>query len=286
MNVKIAVPKGHLEETTVKLLQDAGIGVIGRDGRQLFAKTNDPEIELVFVRAEDIPDFVARESTDLGITGYDLVCESADDIVELLELSYGFTRMVVAASEKAGIKSVRDIKKGARVATEFPTITKQYFAKKGIKVELVDVTGAAEISPLIGLADLIVDVTSTGSTLRAHGLKIIDTILESSARLIANRQSLKKKKAKIDDIVTAVSSVVKARGKKLVLMNMPENKLEEIKKVMPGMAGPTVSRVEAAEAMLAIQAVVDEAEVYNIVKRAKKAGARDILVLPIERVLP
>ena len=286
MNVKIAVPKGHLEETSVKLLQDAGIGVIGRDGRQLFAKTNDPEIELVFVRAEDIPDFVAGESTDLGITGYDLVCESASDVVELLDLSYGFTRTVVAASEKTGIKSVRDIKTGVRVATEFPMTAKQYFAKKGIKVELVDVTGAAEISPLIGLADLIVDITSTGTTLRAHGLKIIDTILESSARLIANRQSLKKKKAKIDDIVTAISSVVKARGKKLVLMNMPEDRLEEIKKVMPGMAGPTVSRVEATEAMLAIQAVVDEAEVYNVVKRAKKAGAKDILVLPIERVLP
>lgn len=286
MSVKIAVPKGHLEETSVKLLQDAGIGVIGRDGRQLFAKTNDPEIELVFVRAEDIPDFVAGESTDLGITGYDLVCESASDVVELLDLSYGFTRTVVAASEKTGIKSVRDIKTGVRVATEFPMTAKRYFAKKGIKVELVDVTGAAEISPLIGLADLIVDITSTGTTLRAHGLKIIDTILESSARLIANRQSLKKKKAKIDDIVTAISSVVKARGKKLVLMNIPEDKIEKIKRVMPGMAGPTISRVEAAEAMLAIQAVVDESEVYNVVKRAKKAGARDILVLPIERVLP
>lgn len=286
MIVKIAVPKGHLEETTVKLLQDAGIGVIGRDGRQLFAKTNDPEIELVFVRAEDIPDFVGRGSTDMGMTGYDLMCESGSDVVELLDLSYGYTRMVVAASEKSGIKSTRDIKAGARVATEFPEITKKYFAKKKIKIELVDITGAAEISPLIGLADLIVDVTSTGTTLRAHGLRIIDTILESTARLVANRKSLKEKKAKIDDIVTAVSSVIKARGKKLVLMNVPEDKLEAVKRVMPGMAGPTVSRVESAKAMLAIQAVVDEAEVYNVVKRAKQAGARDILVVPIERVLP
>ncbi len=286
MIVKIAVPKGHLEETTVKLLQDAGIGVIGRDGRQLFAKTNDPEIELVFVRAEDIPDFVGRGSTDMGMTGYDLMCESGSDVVELLDLSYGYTRMVVAASEKSGIKSTRDIKAGARVATEFPEITKTYFAKKKIKIELVDITGAAEISPLIGLADLIVDVTSTGTTLRAHGLKIIDTILESTARLVANKKSLKEKKAKIDDIVTAVSSVIKARGKKLVLMNVPEDKLEAVKRVMPGMAGPTVSRVESAKAMLAIQAVVDEAEVYNVVKRAKQAGARDILVVPIERVLP
>ncbi len=287
MMVKIAVPKGHLEETTVKLLQDAGIGVIGRDGRQLFARTNDPEIELVFVRAEDIPDFVARGSTDLGITGYDLMRESGDvDVAELLDLSYGYTRLVVAASEKSGIKSVRDIKPGARVATEFPTNTKRYFAEKGIKIELVDITGAAEISPLIGLADLIVDVTSTGTTLRAHGLKIIDTILESTSRLIANRRSLKEKKAKIDDIVTAINSVVKARGKKLVLMNVPEAKLEKIKRVMPGMAGPTVSRVEGAKGMLAVQAVVDEAEVYKVVKRAKQAGAKDILVIPIERVLP
>lgn len=286
MMVKIAVPKGHLENTTVKLLQDAGIGVIGRDGRQLFAKTNDPEIELVFVRAEDIPDFVARGSTDLGITGYDLMRESGDNIAELLDLGYGYTRMVVAASEKSGIKSVRDIKPGARVATEFPNVAKRYFAEKKIKIELLDITGAAEISPLIGLADLIVDVTSTGTTLRAHGLNVVDTILESTARLVANRQSLKQKKAKIDDIVTAVSSVVKARGKKLVMMNVPEAKLEKIRQIMPGMAGPTVSRVEGVKAMLAVQAVVDEAEVYQVVKRAKQAGARDILVVPIERVLP
>ena len=222
----------------------------------------------------------------MGITGYDLVCESGGDVVELLDLAYGFTRMVVAASEKSGIRTVRDIKSGMRVATEFPTITKRYFAEKKIKVELVDVTGAAEISPLIGLADLIVDITSTGTTLRAHGLKVIDTILESTARLVANRRSLREKKAKIEDIVTALSSVVKARGKKLVLMNVPEDKLEKIKQIMPGMAGPTVSRVEAAEPMLAVQAVVDEAGVYNVVKRAKLAGARDILVIPIERVLP
>lgn len=285
--IKIAVPKGHLEETTVKLLQDSGIGVIGRDGRQLFAKTNDPEIELVFVRAEDIPDFVVRGSTDLGITGYDLMRESGDvDVAELLDLGYGYTRLVVAASEKSGIKSVRDIKSGARVATEFPINTKRYFSEKGIKIELVDVTGAAEISPLIGLADVIVDVTSTGTTLRANGLVIIDDILESTSRLISNRESLSKKKAKIDDIATAINSVIKARGKKLVLMNVPENKLEEIKRVMPGMSGPTVSRVEGKKEMLAVQAVVEEADVYKVVKRVKQAGAKDILVIPIERVLP
>ncbi|MDH5443613.1 MAG: ATP phosphoribosyltransferase [Hadesarchaea archaeon] len=286
MSVKIAVPKGHLEEQTVELLQNAGIGVTSRNERQLFVRTSDPEIELVFVRAEDIPDFVAKGATDLGITGYDIMCESGGDVIELLDLSYGFTRMVVASREESDIKSLRKIKAGARIATEFPNITKRYFAEKGIKIELVRLTGAAEIAPLIGVADLIVDVTSTGTTLRAHGLRVITTILESSARLIANKQSLQKKRAKIDDIVTAMNSVVRARGKKLMVMNVPEAKLEEIKRLMPGMAGPTVSRVESTKPMLSVQAVVDEAEVYKLVKLVKRAGARDVLVLPIERVLP
>ena len=286
MKVKIGVPKGHLEEPTVRLFQDAGIGVIGRDGRQLFARTNDPEIELVFVRAEDIPDFVARGATDLGVTGHDLVRESESDVVELLDLSYGFTQMVVAARDESAIKSSSDLRSGMKVATEFPTLTKRYFAERGIEVELIPVTGAAEIAPLIGVADLIVDITSTGTTLRTHGLRVIDTIVESSARLIANRRSLAEKRAKIEDITTALGSVVRARGKKLVLMNLPEAKLEEIKGILPGMAGPTVSRVEAREPMLAVQAVVDEAEVYRVVRLAKRAGARDILVVPIERVLP
>lgn len=277
MMVKIGVPKSHLEELTVKLLKDAGIGVIGRNERQLFARTNDPDVELVFVRAEDIPDFVARGATDLGVTGYDLVCESGGDVVELLDLRYGFTQMVVAAHEKSGIQSTRDLRAGVKVATEFPAIARRYFAELGVKVELIDVTGTAEIVPLIGVADLIVDVTSTGTTLRAHGLKIIDTILESSARLVANRRSLAEKQAKIDEITAALSSVVRARGKKLVLMNLPEAKLEEIKRVLPGMAGPTVSRVEAGEPMSAIQTVVDEAEVYKIVRRVKRVGARRAL---------
>lgn len=284
--IKIAVPKGHLEKPTVRLLEDSGIGVIGRDMRQLFARTNDPEIELIFVRAQDIADLVAKGATDLGVTGYDLIQESGRDVVELLDLGYGSAKLVLAAPEKSGIKSTRNIKPGMKVATEFPNVTKRYFAKKGVKVEVIQVTGATEITPLIGVADLIVDITSTGTTLRTHGLRVVDTILESTARLIANRQSLKEKKAKIEGITTAVSSVMRARGRKLVMMNVPEAKLPAVKRIMPGMAGPTVSRVEAAKSMLAVQAVVEADKVYDIVQKAKKAGARDILVVPIERVLP
>ena len=286
MVVKIAIPKGHLEELTVRLFEDSGIGVLGRDPRELFARTNDPEIELVFVRAQDIADLVAKGATDLGITGYDLVEESGADVVELLDLGYGFTKLVVAVQEKSDIKSVGDVGPGTRVATEFPNVTERYFKGKGIEIEPVRVTGATEVTPSIGVADLIVDVVSTGTTLRTHGLRIVDTVLESTARLIANRRSLREKREKIEDIKTALSSVIQARGRKLVLMNIPAEKLDEIKRIMPGMAGPTVSRVEAEPPMLAVQAVVEEKEVYGVVKRAKQAGARDILVVPIERVLP
>jgi ATP phosphoribosyltransferase len=284
--MKIAVPKGHLEETTVRLLESSGIGAVNRESRQLFAKTNDPEIELVFVRAQDIPDLVAKGATDLGITGHDLVNESGSDVVELLDLGFGDTRVVVAAHEKSGIESAKDIKSGMRVATEFPNVAGRYFNEKGKKVELTRVTGAAEITPFIGVADLVVDITSTGTTLRTHGLQIIDTILESTARLIANRRSLKEKKAKIEDVKTAIESVIRARGRKLILLNVPEAKLMSIRRIMPGMAGPTVSKVEAAEPMLAVQAVVESSKVYEIVRKAKQAGARDILVVPIERILP
>ena len=284
--MKIAVPKGHLEETTVRLLESSGIGAVNRESRQLFAKTNDPEIELVFVRAQDIPNLVAKGATDLGITGYDLVRESGSDVVELLDLGFGYTKVVVAAHEKSGVESAKDIKSGMRVATEFPNVAGRYFTEKSKKVEITRVTGAAEITPFIGVADLVVDISSTGTTLRTHGLQIIDTILESSARLIANRRSLREKKAKIEDITTAIESVIRARGRKLILLNVPEAKLLSIKRIMPGMAGPTVSKVEAAEPMLAVQAVVESDKVYEIVRKAKQAGARDILVVPIERILP
>lgn len=286
MMVKIAVPKGHLEKPTVRLLEDSGIGIVNKEARQLFARTRDPEVELVFVRAQDIPDLVAKGAVDLGVTGRDLVEESESNVAELLDLGYGFARIIVAAQEKSGIKTSEDVKPGMRVATEFPGLAKRYFEGKGVEVEIVRVTGAAEITPLMGVADLIVDVTSTGTTLRTHGLEIVDTILESSAKLIANPRSLQEKKSKIEGIVTAMKSVVQARGRKLVLMNVPQAKLAEIRRIMPGMAGPTVSKVEAAEPMLAVQAVVEAKRVDEVVRRAKQAGARDILVVPIERVLP
>jgi len=287
VQVKIAIPnKGRLQDPAIRLLEDAGVGVIDRGERQLFARTRDKFVDLVFVRAQDIPQLVAQGAMDLGITGYDLVVESGAKVVELLDLRFGRARMVVAASEKSGIKRFLDLKPVVKVATEFPKIAREYFEKKNIKIEISKISGSAEITPLVGVADVIVDLVSTGTTLKAHGLRIVDVLWETSARLIANAESLKKKRAKIEQIKTAIESVVRARGKKLILMNVPESKLAAVKRVVPGMAGPTVSRVESADPMLAIQVVVETEKVEEVVRKAKQAGARDILVIPIERVLP
>ena len=287
MAVRIAIPnKGRLQGPSLKLLEDAGIGVVDKEERQLFARTKDPEIELVFVRAQDIPSMLEKGAADVGITGYDLVRESGAKVVEVMDLEFGSASMVVAANERSGIKTVKDVKTGARVTTEFPNVAKRYFAEKKLKVEISRVSGAAEITPIVGVADLIVDLTSTGTTLKTHGLRVIDTLFETSARFIATPRSLKENSDKIEEIKTAFESVVRARGKKLLLLNVPAEKLEAIKRIMPGMAGPTVSRVESAKPMLAVQAVVQAKDVYEVVRKAKKVGARDILVLPIERVLP
>ena len=284
VQIKIAVPnKGRLCEPAIKLLEDAGIGVIDKGERQLFARTRDKTVELVFVRAQDVPQMVARGAMDLGITGYDLIVESGARVVELLDLKFGNAKMVIATKAKGDLKK---LKQPLRIATEFPNITKRYFREKGIRVQISKITGSAEITPLIGVADVIVDLVSTGTTLRVHGLKIVDEILDTSARLVANPKSLQKKRVKIEQIKTALESVIRARGMRLILMNVPEEKLEEVKRIVPGMAGPTISRVESETPMLAIQAVVWADQVEKIIRQAKEAGAQDILVLPIERVLP
>lgn len=286
MKVKLAIPnKGRLCDPALRLLEDSGIGVVDRGVRQLFANTRDPELEIVFVRTQDIPSIVAQKAADLGITGHDLVRESGSEVEELLNLEYGNARMIVAADEDSPVESVEDIQDGSRVATEFPNITRKYFQDKGIKVEITRVSGATEATPSIGVADLIVDLTSTGTTLRTHGLQVIDTLFETSARLIANPESLEEKSEKIDKVKTALESVIRAKPRKLILLNVPKDKISAIRKIMPGMAGPTVSKVEGTD-LLAVQVVVKADEVYELVKKAKDEGARDILVVPIERILP
>lgn len=287
MEIQIAVPnKGRLREPTLRALERAGIVLMDIDERMLYAKTMDPEVRVIFIRASDVPRFVEEGAADLGITGYDLIMESNANVEELLDLGFGRARVVVASSGKSEINTVRDVKPGMRVATKFSNLARRYFEGKNKAVGIVKISGAAEIMPYLGVADLVVDVTSTGTTLGTHGLRIIDDILETSTRLIANKQSLVDKGAKIREIILAFESVMRAERKKLIMMNVPEKALAMVKKALPSMAGPTLAKVESIEPMWEVYSVVDEREVYKVVNNLKKAGARDILVIPIERIVP
>lgn len=286
MQLKIALPsKGRISDPAVKLLEKAGIGIKDTANRKLFSETYDEDTSVMFTRAADIPEFVADGAADLGITGLDLIEEKEADVEILEDLNFGSAKLVLAVPEDSQINNILDIDDGSIVATEFPNLTKKYLENKGINVKIVELSGSTEIAPFIGVADIVADLTSTGTTLKMNHLKIIDTVLESSIKLIANKKSFKDKNEKIEAIRTGIKGVLDAEGKKLVMMNVNKEHLEDVKKAMPGLTGPTVSQVVSNKDIVAVQAVVDEREVFNTVNRLKKIGAKDILVVPIERII-
>jgi ATP phosphoribosyltransferase len=286
MEIKIALPsKGRISDPTVKLLSKAGIGLKDTVNRRLFSATYDHQISVMFTRAADIPEFVADGAADLGMTGLDLIEEKEAHVKILEDLNFGKSKLVLAAPEDSDIKKLSDIKEGSIVATEFPHLTEKYLESNGIPVKIVELSGSTEIAPFIGVSDIIADLTSTGTTLKMNHLQIVDTILESSVHLIANSESYQDKKDKIEEIRTGIRGVLDAEGKKLVMMNVDEEALDEVKRAMPGMTGPTVSQVLSDNGVVAVHAVVDEHEVFQVVNHLKKIGARDILVVPIERII-
>lgn len=286
MQIRIALPsKGRISDPAVNLLGKAGIGVKDTTNRKLFSKTYDEEIDVMFTRAADIPEFVADGAADMGMTGLNLIEENNASVEILEELNFGSAKLVLAVPEDSSLEKVSDIKDGAIVATEFPNLTRKYFQKMEIQVKIVELSGATEIAPFIGVADIITDLTSTGTTLKMNHLRIIDTILNSSIKLIANKKSYEENREKLEAIRTGIKGVLDAEGKKLVMMNVDKKFLDDVKKAMPGLTGPTVSNVLFNNNIVAVHAVVEEKKVFNLVNHLKKIGARDILVVPIERII-
>ena len=286
MKIKIAVPsKGRISEPSINILEKAGLGLIDKSNRKLISKTFNENIEVMFARASDIPEFVNDGVADMGITGVDLIEENEADVVELLDLRFGQTKLVLAAPEESDINSVEDITPDMKVATEFPVLTKKYLDEKCLDLKIVKLSGSTEAAPFIGIADLITDLTSTGTTLKMNHLEIIDTILESSIKLIANEDSLKDKKEIMDAVMISIKGVLDADRKKLVTMNVKNENLDKVKEVMPSLGGLTISEVLSSEKTVAVQAVIDEKQVFELVNDLRNAGAKDILVMPIERII-
>lgn len=289
--LKIALPnKGRLESDVKGALADAGLEVRGQGDRALTARLGD-EFMALFVRAEDIPEFVADGAADAGITGWDCVEESGRDLTSLLDLRFGKCRLAVAMRIKPGVSdasmTVDSIADGASIATAFPRLAARYFGELGKKVKIVTVSGAAEVAPHLGIADVIVDLVSTGSTLRVNGLSEVATVLESSARLVSRPlatldEPLRKT---LGELTLALESVVRARGKRYLMANAPRERLAEVESVVPGINGPTVVTL-ADPRFVAVHAVVDERQVYRTIARLKELGCEGILVTRIERLTP
>ena len=288
--LKIALPnKGRLSEEARLLFSDAGLEVRATGERALTASLGG-EFQALFVRAQDIPEFVADGAADAGVTGWDLVSESGRNLGKLADLEFGRCRLIVAASDDSAITTTAGVVAGARVATVYPRVAARFFAERGQRVEIVPVSGAAEIAPHIGIADVIVDITSTGSTLKVNGLHEVETIMESTAHLVAAPDALTvgdpARRRSLEELTMALDSVLRARGKRYLMANVPRAALDAVRRVIPGLNGPTVIDILDGGLHVAVHAVVPAKTVYRTIAELKALGAEGILVTRIERLMP
>ncbi len=286
--LSIALPnKGRLAEGARALLESAGLAFEARGERALQASLG-ADFRALFISARDIPEFVADGAADLGITGRDLVSEADRPVEVLLDLGFGRCRLVAAAREESAWHGLADLPAGVRVATAFPRLAQARLAAAGCSPRIVPVSGAAEVAPHLGVADLIVDLVATGSTLKVNGLRELATLLDSSALLIARPEALRAagSAGRIGQLRTALESVLNARDKRYLMANVPRARLAQVRGILPGLSGPTIVEVQNSGAHVAAHAVVNAGEIYRVIGELKALGATGILVTRIERLMP
>jgi len=288
--LSIALPKGSLEEQTLKLFAQADLEIKKRS-RGYNPTVNDPRISKVkILRPQEIPKYVEEGYFDIGIGGHDWIVESGADVIEVADMPYaktgaGVMRLVVAVPENSPIEKPADIPPGSRVSTELMNVTRKYFEDIGVPVKLSFSYGATE-AKIPELVDVVVDLTETGETLRRNRLKIIGTVLESTTRLMANKTSWAdpQKRQAIEEIKTLLLGVIEARGKVLISMNVPETQLDTIVSVLPALKNPTVSKLYNSQ-YFAVETVVEKASVNTLIPQLKAAGAEDIIELSISKIV-
>jgi len=280
--LRLALPtKGRLAEPSVALLQDAGID-FELSERRLSAVARNVDLELLFVRTGDVAEYVRDGVVDLGLTGHDLVAERGGDLEPILDLGFGACSLVLAVPTGREIESVDGLA-GCRIATTFPRLTRDFLAEHGVEALVIEVTGAVEVTPQLGVADAVVDLVASGSTLRVNGLRRIATLLESQAVLVAASRGMAED-PRVIALTAMLRSVVEARGKEYMMMNAPATSIDRIRDLIPGLSGPTVMPL-ADPTMIAIHSVVERRQLWRLVPALKEAGARDILIVPIEKVI-
>src|ERR1700729_2540501 len=288
MKLKLGIPKGSLENATVDLFRRAGFQITV-SSRSYFPAIDDPEIECMLIRAQEMARYVEDGVLDAGLTGRDWVEENEAKIETVADLiyakqSFGKVRWVLAVPDASPFKSVKDLE-GKIIATELVSATKRYLAANGVTAKVEFSWGATEVKPP-ELADAIVEVTETGSSLRANKLRIIETVLESNTQLIANRDSWRDawKRRKLEDIRMLLQSAINALGKVGLLMNVEKKHLDRVLAMLPALNSPTVSQLSDAE-WVALNTILDEALVREVIPKLKAAGATGIVEYPLSKVV-
>ena len=280
----LAVPsKGRLAEPSLRLCADAGLRFETTERALLVPCANAP-VDLLLVRAHDIPEYVQDGVVDLGITGANLVVEAGKAVLTLAELDFARCTLQAAVPEDAPQRALCELD-GLRVATAYPVSTRAGLERVGVSAELVPVSGSVEAAPRLGLSDAIVDLVSTGSTANANGLRLLGALLESQAVLVGTEAAVEAKRELVGRLTLMLGGVVSARRRRYLMMNAAETALPAIRAILPGMGPPSVMGL-ADEGQIAVHAAVDVDELWNLLAPLKAAGASSILVLPVERLVP
>ena len=289
MKLSIGLPKGSLQESTFDLFLKAGFA-ISVSGRSYIPRIDDEDLDGVLIRAQEISRYVEEGVLDIGLTGLDWILENDSKVEEVANLVYGKqgfrpVRWVLAVPDDSPIQKVADLE-GKRIATEVVNLTKKYLKKKGVSAHVEFSWGATEVK-VPQLVDAIVELTETGSSLRAHNLRVIDTLLESTTRLIANRDSLRDewKRGKINQIAMLLKGALAAEAKVGVKMNVPAASLEMVTALLPALRKPTVSKL-SEEDWYAVETILDEKVFRSLVPKLKEAGAEGIIEYPLNKVIP
>lgn len=288
--LKIVLPKGSLETATLALFDAADLTVVRSSSVEYKASIDDPRVESVrILRPQEIASYVQEGLFDIGITGRDWIEETSSDVVSLGELRYSKAtsqpvRVVVAVADSSPAQSAKDLKDGVRVTTEYPEMTRRYFAERGIKADIRLSYGASE-AKIPDIADCVVDITETGRALRASGLRIIDTVLTSYTELIANKESYADpaKRHAMQQIMTLLTGTLEARDKVLLKLNVAESSLDAVLALLPAAKSPTVSRLASGD--VAVESVVPKRGINTLIPDLIDAGASDLLEIPISKII-
>lgn len=284
-SLKLAVQKeGRLTEETLDFLRKSGLDFESYKQR-LFSTCRNFPLEILYVRDDDIPDYVASGTVDLGIVGQNLLYEERPKVKKLLNLRYGFCTLMLAVPKESEVKDISDLD-GKTVATTYPKSTLNFFKKNNITAKMVRISGSVEIAPTLGVSQAIADLISTGSTLALNDLRPVTKIYESEAVLIANEKSFSQedKKVLLANLMTRFKGVLSAKNYRYVMMNAPEVILPKLKKIVPGLKSPTISPL-AKDGWISVQTVIKEDIFWQTIERLKNAGASGIIVLPIEKMI-